>query len=531
MKLPVIFVYVNLAENQKKHKIEEKIIIKKIQNYIMEFEPVIGLEVHVELKTQTKMFCRCLNNSLETIPNKNICEVCLGYPGALPTINKKAMEGVLMVGLALNGKIPEYSKFDRKNYFYPDLPKGYQISQYDMPFIKGGALPLFLSSGQEEKKVTIMRIHLEEDTGKLIHGLVQEKAVSLIDFNRAGVPLMELVTEPVISSGKEARLFSQGLQVLLRALEVSEADMEKGQMRCEVNISLRPRGEKNFGTKVEIKNLNSFRAVEKSIDFEIKRQTGILSKGEKVVQETRGWDDAKEITFSQRIKEEAEDYRYFPEPDLPPIHLYSEEEGGGLFDLEELKKRLPELPWEKKKRLIKEYKIPSEGANLLVQEEKILKFFEETISCFEAFDLNAKEKAASLTYNYLISDILGIKEKEGFLWENLKITPLYFSRLINYLVQDKISSRAAKDILLEIVKNGGDPERIIKERNLEKVSDQSVLLPMIEEVVKNNPKALGDYKKGKAGAIQFLVGQVMGKTRGAADPKVLEEIIKNKLKD
>ncbi|MCK4805845.1 MAG: Asp-tRNA(Asn)/Glu-tRNA(Gln) amidotransferase subunit GatB, partial [Candidatus Pacebacteria bacterium] len=330
----------------------------------MEFKPTIGLEIHVELKTKIKMFCDCLNNPEEKIPNTNICPICLAHPGTLPVINKKALRQVITVGLALNSEIPEYSKFDRKNYFYPDLPKGYQISQYDMPLCKGGELSLFLSNDSEEvkKKMKITRVHLEEDTGKLIHSIDGES--TLIDFNRAGVPLMELVTEPVIHSGKEARLFAQGLQLLLRTLGVSEADMEKGQMRCEVNISLAK--DEKLGTKVEIKNLNSFRAVEKSIDFEIQRQKGVLEKGEKVVQETRGWDAEKEITYSQRLKEEAQDYRYFPEPDLPRLHIYSEDKSDGLFNLEEIKKQIPELPWERKERITKSY-VFLKNINLLIQ--------------------------------------------------------------------------------------------------------------------------------------------------------------------
>jgi len=373
----------------------------------MEYEPIIGLEIHAELLTKTKMFCGCLNDPNEKQPNKNICPVCLGHPGTLPTINKKAVESVLKVGLALNSFIPEFSKFDRKNYFYPDLPKGYQISQYDEPLCQGGKLKLYLSDDQDEsqKEILITRVHLEEDTGKLIHDPI--KNITLIDFNRAGVPLMELVTEPVINNGKEARLFAQGLQILLRTLGVSNADMEKGEMRCEVNISLRPKGSDKLGTKVEVKNLNSFRSVERAIDYEIKRQTEVLESGEKVIQETRGWDDEKGITYSQRIKEEAQDYRYFPEPDLPPLHLYSQTKDGGLFDLQELKNNLPELPWEKKERLIKEYGIPFKGANVLIQDAFLLNLFEETIKELKQINPEFLSQGVNLIYNYLLTDTLG----------------------------------------------------------------------------------------------------------------------------
>jgi len=493
----------------------------------MEYEPVIGLEIHAELKTKTKMFCDCLNNSDEKQPNKNICPICLGHPGTLPVINKKAVEVVIKVSLALGSEIPEFSKFDRKNYFYPDLPKGYQISQYDEPLCKGGKLKLFLSDDHQEslKEIDITRVHLEEDAGKLIHP--EDKKSTLIDFNRAGVPLMELVTEPVIHTGKEARLFAQGLQILLKTLGVSEADMEKGQMRCEVNISLKPKNQKELGTKVEVKNLNSFRAVERAIDYEIKRQSDLLDAGEKIIQETRGWDQVKEITYSQRSKEEAQDYRYFPEPDLPPLHLYSKTKEGGLFDLEKLKAELPELPWQKKQNLIQIHNIPSQRANLLVQDDKALLLFRDTVT---KLDPEYRKSGTSLAYNYLTTDILGIKEKENLTWDDIKITPAYFASVISDLVQDKISSRVAKDVLLETIKTGENPEKLIKEKGLEKISGQSLLTPVIEVIIKQNPQAIEDYKKGKEKALQFLVGQAMAKLKGAADPEILEQLIKDKLR-
>jgi len=493
----------------------------------MEFKPTIGLEVHAELKTKTKMFCSCLNNPEEEIVNKNICPVCLAHPGTLPVINKKALEQVLLVGLALNSEIPEYSKFDRKNYFYPDLPKGYQISQYDMPLCKGGELPLFLSNDLEEvkKKIKITRVHLEEDTGKLIHSADGES--TLIDFNRAGVPLMELVTEPVMHTGKEARLFAQGLRLLLRTLGVSKADMEKGQMRCEVNISLAK--DEKLGTKVEIKNLNSFRAVEKSIDFEIQRQKEVLEEGKKVIQETRGWDAGKEITYSQRLKEEAQDYRYFPEPDLPRLHVHSEKESDGLFNLEEIEKQMPELPWQKKERIKTEFNLSPEEANQFIQDEKLMNFFERVVEEFDNIELKNKEKAISLAYNYLTSDMKGLMESGLVSWGKLKITPQSFAQLIILLSNGKISSRAGKDVLAEMVKQGGDPEKIIKLKGLEKISDESQLEPIVLEIIKDNPKTIEDYKKGKENVLQFLVGQAMAKTRGAADPKSLEELFKKQL--
>lgn len=491
----------------------------------MEYKVVIGLEIHVELQTKTKMFCSCLNEPNEKEPNKNVCPICLGHPGTLPVINKKAVESVIKVGLALNSKIPEFSKFDRKNYFYPDLPKGYQISQYDEPLCINGELPLYLSDNLETslKKIKIRRIHLEEDTGKLLH--LEDKSATLIDFNRAGVPLMELVTEPVISSAYEAKIFCQSLQLLLRTLEVSEADMEKGQMRCEVNISLTQKSEvtsQKLGTKVEIKNLNSFKAVEKAIEYEIKRQTEILERGEKIVQETRGWDAIKEITYSQRVKEEAQDYRYFPEPDLPPLNIYK------IFNLEELKEALPELPWQKKEKLISNYGLSFKEANLFLTNKFLLNFFEETIKSLKTNEKNYA-KALTLVKNYLLSDILGILEKEQLKIEEMKLTPFSFKKLITYLLEDKISSRVAKDILYEIIKKGGDPEEIIKTQGLLKITDKETILPLIKEIIKNNSKTIEDYKKGKENALQFLVGQVMAKLKGAGDPKIILEIIKEEI--
>lgn len=494
----------------------------------MEFEPVIGLEIHTELKTKTKMFCGCLNDPEEKTPNKNVCPVCLGHPGTLPTINRQAVEQVVKVGLALHSEIPEYSKFDRKNYFYPDLPKGYQISQYDMPLCRGGELSLFLSNDAEEaeKKVIITRVHLEEDTGKLVHPA--DKLSTLIDFNRAGVPLMELVTEPVMHNGQEARLFAQGLQMLFRALGISEADMEKGQMRCEVNISLRPVGngaDNKLGTKVEIKNLNSFRAVERSIDFEIKRQKEVLEKGEKVTQETRGWDAEKEITYSQRLKEEAQDYRYFPDPDLPKLRVHAQEKKEGLLDLDNLKKQMPELPWEKKERVIKSYAFLVD-INSLMQDEQLMSFFEETARELEKTLPDQKEKSILLAYNYLTSDLKGLLEADGAQREELKITPQSFAQLIKLLLNESISSRAGKDVLAEMVKNGGQPDDIIQSRHLGRISDVDALDTVAQEIVQGNSQVVADYKKGKENALQFLVGQAMAKTRGAADPKLLEQSFK-----
>jgi len=485
------------------------------------YQPTIGLEIHIELKTKTKMFCGCLNDPDEKHPNLNICPICLAHPGTLPTINKKAVEAVLKLGLTLNSKIPEISKFDRKNYFYPDLPKGYQISQYDKPLVVGGKL----------NGVKITRIHLEEDTGRLTHNDYnddndndknshshrQKSSYSLVDFNRAGIPLMELVTEPDIESGKEAVAFAKELQLILRYLEISDADMEKGQLRVEVNLSI----SKNsvLGTKVEIKNLNSFKAVEESIDYEIKRQSEILEKGEMVKQETRGWDDIKKRTVPQRTKEEAHDYRYFPEPDLPPLDLTK-------FNLEELKISVPELPAQKRARFEKEYGLLANQTEILIEDRGLAQYFEESAS-----ELRTKLPIPDyqLLLNYFSSDMRGLMNEQKITVKELNITPENFADLIVLLSKGEISSRSAKDILKEMFLTGLDPKQIIQQKGLTQISDDAIIERIIEEITRENPKAVEDYKKGQKNALQFLIGQAMKKLKGRADPKILKEAMENNL--
>ena len=481
----------------------------------MTYQPTVGLEIHIELKTKTKMFCGCFNDSDERHPNINVCPICLAHPGVLPTINKKAVESVLKLGLALNSKIPKISKFDRKNYFYPDLPKGYQISQYDKPLVLDGEL----------NGVRITRIHLEEDTGRLVHS--PDGKSSLVDFNRAGIPLMELVTEPDIESGKEAVAFAKELQLILRYLEISDADMEKGQMRVEVNISLRENTDKHglengltrMGTKVEIKNLNSFKAVEESIDYEIKRQSEILEKGEMVKQETRGWDDIKKRTVPQRTKEEAHDYRYFPEPDLPPLDLTK-------FNLEELKISVPELPVQKRARFEKEYGLLANQTEILIEDRGLAQYFEESAS-----ELRTKLPIPDyqLLLNYFSSDMRGLMNEQKITVKELNITPENFADLIVLLSKGEISSRLAKDILKEMFLTGLDPKQIIQQKGLTQISDDAIIERIIEEITRENPKAVEDYKKGQKNALQFLIGQAMKKLKGRADPKILKEAMENNL--
>jgi len=476
----------------------------------MKYEPTIGLEIHVELKTKTKMFCASLNDPNEKRPNVNVCPVCMGHPGTLPVINQEAVRKVLMCGKALNGKLADYSQFDRKNYFYPDLPKGYQISQYKFPLVEGGEL----------NGVKITRIHLEEDTGRLIHA--KDETSSLVDFNRAGVPLMELVTEPCINSGEQARKFAEELQLVLRYLDISDADMEKGQMRVEVNISLAvkpPSGglTAKLGTKVEIKNLNSFRLVERAIEYEIKRQTAVLEAGEKVIHKTRGWDEDKQKTFSQREKEMAHDYRYFPEPDLPPLKISELD-----FDL-----NLPELPEEKRKRFKEKYGLKDEAVEIFVRDISLGKFFEAVCN-----HLAVKPPSGGLTAtaaNYITSDLSGLMINGGISVDNLKINPEMFAKLVAMADKGEISSRATKDVLKIMFEQGRDPEQIVKEKGLEQTSDDSFLKNIVEEVVKNNSAAVGEYKNGKENALQFLVGRGMKLSKGKANPAVLQKLLKEKL--
>lgn len=484
--------------------------------------PVIGMEIHVELKTKSKMFCPSKNGmGLEREPNVNICPVCTGQPGTLPVPNAEAIKFVQMAGLALGCQIALDSKFDRKNYFYPDLPKGYQISQYDQPLCEKGKLRI------NGKEIGITRIHLEEDTGKLIH----PKGVdyTLVDFNRAGVPLMELVTEPDIETGEEARTFCQKLQQICRYLGISDADMEKGHMRCEANISLYKEGEdKLSGTKVEVKNINSFKFVEKAIQYEIERQTEVLERGEKVTQETRGYDSNRGITVSQRMKESAHDYRYFPEPDIPPLKFTSQY-------VEDLRRHLPELPQEKMERFEKEYKLPVADIEILVSERDMAEYFENSISELKE-KINsgevkcAEEKAIKTAANYIIVELRKHLAAKNESVTDLKITPENYAELICFVADGKINSSAAQAVLEEMYKTGGDPSQIIEEKNLAQMSDSGELENILAEVLANNQQSVSDYNAGKENALKFLMGQVMKETKGKANPQVVQSMLKEKLK-
>lgn len=491
------------------------------------FSPTIGLEIHIELKTEAKMFCGCLNNSDEKKSNVNVCPVCMAHPGTLPVINEEAVKKVLKTALALNCQIAEKTFFERKNYFYPDLPKGYQISQYQAPLSKQGYLDLPCIG----KRIRIERIHLEEDTGRLYHP--EGKNYSLVDFNRAGVPLMELVTEPDIKSVQEAREFVKELQLILRYLAVSDVDMEKGQMRTEVNISLLPQSQisnlkpQELGTKVEIKNLNSLKSVEKAIEYEIKRQSKVLEAGEKVIQETRGWHDKKEITFSQRSKEQAHDYRYFPEPDLPPLAIISD-------DLSRIKSELLELPQQKRSRLSKEYNLSLGEVEFFVLYKEIGDFFEQACSELRGWVESSSDnkilepefqRLAKLASNYIATDLQGLFKERNIEFEikHLKMTPENFAEFLSLIYKGEISSKIAKMVLLEMFEQGGDPSQIIADKGWQMVSNESQIEEVVQEVIAENEKAVDDFKKGKEASLQFLIGKIMQKTKGRANPDLVRQ--------
>lgn len=486
------------------------------------FQPTIGLEIHVELDTKSKMFCSCPNDPSEQHPNINVCPVCMGHPGVLPVINKEAVKKTIKVGLALNCQISNRSQFDRKSYFYPDLPKGYQISQFYLPLCRNG----YLKVG--EKKIRIREIHLEEDTGRLVHS--NKGDYSLVDFNRAGVPLMELVTEPDLKSAGEARQFAQELQLILRYLGVSDADMEKGQMRVEANISLAKEGK--LGTKVEIKNLNSFRSVERGIEYEIKRQKEILDSGEKIIQETRGWDEKNEITESQREKEYAHDYRYFPEPDLPPLRI------DPLY-LKKIESEIPELPKERRERFGKEYGLSQKEIEVFVRNKDLGEYFEKVVSELKDWvksvekkdQLSEKEqkKLIKLASNYILTDLQSLLKKTEVSGEDFLITPENFAEFIAMIYEDRISSRIAKVLLEEMFKTGADPSHIIEEKELVQIEDKDEIEKLAQEIISLNQKAVEDYQSGKTTALQFLIGQLMKKTKGKVHPQKAADVLKKAL--
>jgi aspartyl-tRNA(Asn)/glutamyl-tRNA(Gln) amidotransferase subunit B len=496
----------------------------------MKYDAIIGLEIHAEIKTKSKMFCSCDNNSDDKAPNTAVCPICLGHPGTLPVPNKRAIELVILAGLATHCTINRVSKFDRKNYFYPDLPKGYQISQYDLPLCYEGYLEI------EGDKVLITRIHLEEDTGKSTHPKGSDH--TLLDFNRAGTPLLEMVTEPVIKSASEAKLFAQKLQQILRYLDISNADMEKGEMRCEANVSVQeegkweykdnlilPIGEHKLNPKVEVKNINSFRSLEKAIKFEIERQTKDLREGKKIIAETRGWDDNKNETKSQRVKETAADYRYFPEPDIPPLHISDDM----IASIEE---EIGEMPVEKTVRFVEQYGLKEDLAAVITSDKHLANWTEEVISEIGAVILSEGDsyerqdkKLATIAVNWITSELLKHLKTDHRDINDLHITPLDFAKLVCLIYEGKINSTAGQTILNHMYIKGGDPLDLLTELGLEQVDDKEQLTKVILEIIKNNPEQAGDYRRGKTPLIQFFVGKVMAETKGKANPAVLRELL------
>jgi aspartyl-tRNA(Asn)/glutamyl-tRNA(Gln) amidotransferase subunit B len=463
------------------------------------YYPTIGLEIHAELSTKTKMFCKCINNPFEALPNVHVCPVCMAHPGTLPVPNQEAIERMVTIGLAVGGEIADFTEFDRKNYFYPDIPKAYQISQYKYPIVSGGSLA----------GVDLTRIHLEEDTATSKHG----ENGTLVDYNRAGVPLMELVTEPVITSSEQAMGFAKELQLLLRSLGASHANMERGEMRVEVNVSVSDDPEK-LGTKVEVKNIASFSMAGKAIDYEINRMTDLLEagRGDEIVQETRGWDDAGQKTFSQRKKETSADYRYFPEPDIPKFYLHS------MFNLERMKAELPELPWERRARYTQELGISEEAAEVLVQDHDLGVVFENAIISF-----SGDQKKIQLASNYLTSDLVGLMKNESEGRQLLTgLDAESFAQLIDMIAAGDINSRAGKDLLLMLARDGGNPQHLAEERGLLQQNDEGALRELAQKILDANPQAVEDYKEGKETSIKFLVGQAMKETKGSANPQIME---------
>jgi aspartyl-tRNA(Asn)/glutamyl-tRNA(Gln) amidotransferase subunit B len=480
------------------------------------YEVVIGLEVHAQLKTRSKVFCRCSTDYSGNEPNTHVCPVCMGLPGVLPVINKAAVEATIKTGLALNCEIPPRAKFDRKNYPYPDLMKGYQISQYDMPLCRNGYLDVEADGGT--RRIRINRVHLEEDTARLLHRTDETgDGFSLLDINRAGMPLMEIVSEPDARSPAEAVAYLTKLRQILRYIGVSDADMEQGNFRCEPNLSLRPKGSDQFGAKVELKNLNSFRAALRGMQFEVERQTRLLSEGKKVVSETRGWREDTQETASQRSKEEAHDYRYFPEPDLPPIAVSSEW-------VEEIRRALPELPDVRRARFVSQFGLADYEANLLTESRARADYYETAL---RALDGEGRSPAAKLVANWLLGDLARLLNDSGIDIEDgsMKLSPERFAGLLRMVQSRTITNAAAKEVLRASFESGDDPEAIVAERGLAAMDDNEALQEIVRKVVGDNAKIVAEYRGGKAGAINALLGQVMKETRGRANAAEIRSLL------
>jgi aspartyl-tRNA(Asn)/glutamyl-tRNA(Gln) amidotransferase subunit B len=477
----------------------------------MEYEPVIGLEVHAQLLTQSKIFCSCSTRFGEE-PNTLTCPVCTGSPGSLPVLNKKVVEYTLRAALATHCRIASYSLFARKNYFYPDLPKGYQISQYELPLTVAGYIDIQIDS--QKKRIGIIRIHMEEDAGKLLHDLSTESgARSYVDFNRTGVPLIEIVSAPDIRTPEEAATYLRKLRAILMFLDICDGNMEEGSFRCDANISLRPKGREALGVKTELKNMNSFRNVQRALDFEIRRQTALLDQGEKIVQETRLWDTAIGVTSSMRSKEEAHDYRYFPDPDLVPLVIDSQW-------IEEIRASLPELPESKKERFIREYGIPEYDAEVLTTSKPLANYYEVCLRHYP------KPKIVS---NWIMSELLRELKKDEREIEECPVPALHLSELLKLIAEGTISGKIAKSVFEEMYRSGKRAEEIVLTEGWVQVSDAAELEKIVEQVLVTNSKEVEAYRKGKEKLFGFFVGQVMKATQGKANPQMVNEILKKKL--
>jgi len=474
----------------------------------MKYEPVIGLEVHAQLKTKTKIFCAC-STSFGDPANTHTCPVCLGMPGVLPVLNKNVVEFTMRMAIATNCNIIPTSRFARKNYFYPDLPKGYQISQYEMPIAEYGQLIIEVNG--QKKTIGITRIHMEEDAGKLIHD--NDRFLSKADFNRAGVPLIEIVSEPDIRSSEQAGTYLRQLRSIVRYIDICDGNMEEGSFRCDANVSVRPKGEKNYGTRTEIKNLNSFKHVEKAIEFEIDRQISQLEDGLQIIQETRLWDSEKNSTFSMRGKEDAHDYRYFPDPDLPPLLIEDSW-------IDSVKRKLPELPDEKKKRFINQYELSSYDAKVLTSSLKLANYFEE---CLKGYN---KPKPVS---NWIMGNLLGLLNAQGKTIDNSPVSAKHLSSLLSLIDKGVISGKIAKTIFDEIAKTGKEPEKIVHEKGLVQVTDKAELEEVVLKILSKHGTEVEKYKNGKTKLLGFFVGQIMKETKGKANPNIVNDMLKNKL--
>lgn len=483
-----------------------------------QYEAIIGLETHCQLKTDSKIFCNC-STEFDTPPNTNVCPVCMGMPGVLPVLNQRVLEYAVKAGLALNCHIADYSKFDRKQYFYPDLPKNYQISQYDLPIAEHGWLEIELEDEGGKpvrKRIGITRLHMEEDAGKLVHAgseRLSGSTYSLVDFNRTGVPLVEIVSEPDMRSGAEAAEYARELRRILRYLGVSDGNMQEGSLRCDVNISVRPVGTETFGTKVEIKNMNSFNAIERAINYEIERQIDAIESGDRIVQETRLWEEGSQRTISMRVKEGSSDYRYFPEPDLGPIEVAAEQ-------LEDWRSHLPELPAQKRARYEADLGLSAYDARVLTDDRAVTEYFEATVAA------GAPAKPAA---NWIMGDISAYLNNEKKAITEIPLTPAILAEMIGLIEANTISNKIGKDILPELLASGGSAKELIERKGLIQVSDPAVIEAAIDEVLAAHPSELEKYRGGKKNMLGFFVGQVMKKTGGKADPKLTNQLLTKKL--